>query len=232
VVKDAAGRPYIPGSSLRGKIRSLLEQFSGAAVPSEMVYLSRRKGQEVRIHQSDRPDDDICVLFGRNAGRMERVTGEPLDSHNVSPARLAVFDAPLEMDSISAPMRENLDDELTEVKSENAIDRITSQANPRTLERVPAGARFRVRFIMDVLCDEDAPLFAQLVQGLRLLEDDALGGGGSRGSGRVRLSNLKLIWRNREYYAAGAAEKELIAGADVAALQKLVTDSAMSFVKE
>jgi len=232
VVKDAAGRPYIPGSSLRGKIRSLLEQFSGVAIPSEMVYISRRKGQEVRIHQSDKPDDDICLLFGRNAGRMERVTGEPLDSHNASPARLAVFDAPLEMDSITPPMREHLDDELTEVKSENAIDRITSQANPRTLERVPAGARFRVRFIMDVLCDEDAPLFGQLVQGLRLLEDDALGGGGSRGSGRVRLSNLKLVWRNREYYVSGAAEKELIAGADVAALQKLVTDSAMSFVKE
>jgi CRISPR-associated protein Csm3 len=232
VVKDAHGRPYIPGSSLRGKIRSLLEQFSGAAVPSELVYLSRRKGQEVRIHQSDRPDDDICLLFGRNAGRMERVTGEPLDSHHASPARLAVFDAPLEIDSITPPMRENLDDELTEVKSENAIDRITSQANPRTLERVPAGARFRVRFIMDVLCDEDAPLFGHLVQGLRLLEDDALGGGGSRGSGRVRLSNLKLVWRNREYYASGAAEKELISGADVGALQKLVTESAMSFVKE
>jgi CRISPR-associated protein Csm3 len=232
VVKDALGHPYIPGSSLRGKIRSLLEQFSGAAVPSELVYLSRRKGQEVRIHQSDRPDDDICLLFGRNAGRMERVTGEPVDSHNASPARLAVFDAPLEMESITVSMRENLDDELTEVKSENAIDRITSQANPRTLERVPAGARFRVRFIMDVLCDEDAPLFVQLVQGMRLLEDDTLGGGGSRGSGRVRFAGLKLIWRNREYYASGAPPKELISGADVAALQKLVSESAMSFVKE
>jgi CRISPR-associated protein Csm3 len=186
----------------------------------------------VRIHQSDRPDDDICLLFGRNAGRMERVTGEPVDSHNASPARLAVFDAPLEMESITVSMRENLDDELTEVKSENAIDRITSQANPRTLERVPAGARFRVRFIMDVLCDEDAPLFGQFVQGLRLLEDDALGGGGSRGSGRVRFANLKLIWRNREYYASGGPPKELISGADVAALQKLVAESAMSFVKE
>jgi CRISPR-associated protein Csm3 len=232
VVKDAAGRPYIPGSSLRGKIRSLLEQFSGAAVPADMVYLSRRKGQEVRIHQSDRPDDDICVLFGRNAGRMERVTGEPVDSHHATPARLAVFDAPLEVESITPPMRENLDDELTEVKSENAIDRITSQANPRTLERVPAGARFHVRFVVDLLCDEDAPLFGQLVQGLRLLEDDTLGGGGSRGSGRVRFSNLKLVWRNREYYASGSTEKELIAGADVAGLQKLVQESAMSFVKE
>jgi len=232
VVKDAHGHPYIPGSSLRGRIRSLLEQFSGAVVPSELVYLSRRKGQEVRIHQSDRPDDDICLLFGRNAGRMERVTGEPVDSHNASPARLAVFDAPLEMESITVSMRENLDDELTEVKSENAIDRITSQANPRTLERVPAGARFRVRFIMDVLCDEDAPLFGQLVQGLRLLEDDTLGGGGSRGSGRVRFAGLKLIWRNREYYASGGPPKELISGADVAALQKLVAESGTSFVKE
>src|SRR5512141_1659089 len=189
VVKDAAGRPYIPCSSLRGKIRSLLEQFSGAAVPAEMVYLSRRKGQEVRIHQSDRPDDDICLLFGRNPGRMERVQGGTLETTQATPARLAVFDAPLDPESITAQMRENLDDELTEVKSENAIDRITSQANPRTLERVPAGARFHVRFVVEVLCEEDAPLVSRLLEGLRLLEDDSLGGGGSRGSGRVRFSN-------------------------------------------
>src|SRR5438552_5303404 len=227
VVKDAAGRPYIPGSSLRGKIRSLLEQFSGVAVPSEMVYISRRKGQEVRIHQSDKPDDDICLLFGRNAGRMERVTGEPLDSHNASPARLAVFDAPLEMDSITPPMRENLDDELTEVKSENAIDRITSQANPRTLERVPAGARFRVRMILDVLCEEDKALAARLFEGLRLLEDDALGGGGSRGSGRVRFANLKLSWRGRGFYSSGAEETELAAG-ELGQVQSAVNDSAFA----
>lgn len=75
------------------------------------------------------------------------------------------------------------------MKSENAIDRITSQANPRTLERVPAGARFRTRLVMDVLCEEDAPLFQRVLEGLRLLEDDSLGGGGSRGSGRVSFSN-------------------------------------------
>jgi CRISPR-associated protein Csm3 len=232
VVKDAFGRPYIPGSSLRGKLRSLLEQFSGAAVPAELVYISRRKGQEVRIHQSDRPDDDICLLFGRNAGRMDRVSGDPIEFHNATPARLAVFDAPLEPESITPQMRDNLDDELTEVKSENSVDRITSQANPRTLERVPAGARFRVRFILDVLCEEDAPLFLRLVEALRLLEDDTLGGGGSRGSGRVRFANLKLVWRNRQYYASGAAQKELLAGADLGALQKLATDTGTAFVKE
>src|SRR6202041_248447 len=171
VVKDAQGRPYVPGSSLRGRIRALLEQTTGMAIPSELVYLSKRKGQEVRIHQSDRPDDEICLLFGRNPGRMERVAGESLESAQATPARLAVYDAPLDPDSITAQMRENLDDELTEVKSENAIDRITSQANPRTLERVPAGARFRVRLVLDILCAEDAVLPALLAQGLRLLED-------------------------------------------------------------
>src|SRR5437763_4678058 len=185
VVKDAFGRPYVPGSSLRGKIRSLLEQSSGMAVPAELVYLSRRKGQELRIQQSDRPDDEICLLFGRNPGRMERVEGEAVDAKAGSPARLAVYDAPLDQESITAQMRENLDDEITEVKSENAIDRITAQANPRTLERVPAGARFRVRMVMDILCEPDKELVPRVAEALRLLEDDALGGGGSRGSGRV-----------------------------------------------
>jgi CRISPR-associated protein Csm3 len=219
VVKDAFGLPYIPGSSLRGKIRSLLENAMGLTSPAELVYLSKRRGQEVRIHQSNRPDDEICLLFGRNPGRMERVEGDAIESKSASPARLTVYDAPLEQESITAQMRENLDDEITEVKSENAIDRITSQANPRTLERVPAGARFRVRMILDILCEEDKALVARVIEGLRLLEDDALGGGGSRGSGRVRFSNLKISWRNREFYSAGSAEAELASGADLAHVQ-------------
>ena len=105
VVKDAFGRPYVPGSSLRGKLRSMLEQSSGLATPAELVYLSRRKGQEVRIHQSDRPDDEICLLFGRNPGRMDRVQGEAIDTNHASPARLTVYDAPLDPDSITPQMR-------------------------------------------------------------------------------------------------------------------------------
>jgi CRISPR-associated protein Csm3 len=222
VVKDAFGLPYIPGSSLRGRIRSLLESALGLTAPSELVYLSKRRGQEVRIHQSDRPDDEICLLFGRNPGRVERVEGEPLESNLASPARLAVYDAPLDPESITPQMRENLDDEVTEVKSENAIDRITSQANPRTLERVPAGARFRIRIVLDVLCEEDKALAARVLEGLRLLEDDALGGGGSRGNGRVRFGNLNLVWRSREFYSSGAAESQLASAADLAAVQTLV----------
>ncbi|MCZ2077761.1 MAG: type III-A CRISPR-associated RAMP protein Csm3 [Bryobacteraceae bacterium] len=228
VVKDAFGRPYIPGSSLRGRLRSLLEQSSGMAIPSELVYLSKRKGQEVRIHQSDRPDDVICLLFGRNPGRIERVSGEALESSVATPARLTVYDAPLVPESITVQMRENLDDELTEVKSENAIDRITSQANPRTLERVPAGARFHIRMVLDILCEEDRELLPRLAEGLRLLEDDTLGGGGSRGSGRVHFSGLKMVWRGKEFYSSGAAETELLAGADVPGLQSLANEAGLA----
>jgi CRISPR-associated protein Csm3 len=219
VVKDAFGRPYVPGSSLRGKLRSLLEQSSGQITPSDLVYLSRRRGQEVRIHQSDEPGDEVCLLFGRNPGRTERASGETSESVAATPARLTVYDAPLELDSITESMRENLDDELTEVKSENAIDRLTAQASARTLERVPAGAKFRVRLVLDVLCAEDKELAAKVAEGLRLLEDDALGGGGSRGSGRVKFTGWKATWRPRAYYTSGTAEAAVLEAGTTAELQ-------------
>jgi CRISPR-associated protein Csm3 len=224
VVKDAYGMPYIPGSSLRGRLRSLLEQANGLAVPSELVYLSRRRGQEVRIHQSSDPADEICLLFGRNPGRMDKVQGEAIEG-GATPARLAIYDAPLDPDSITVQMRENLDDEITEIKSENAIDRITAQSTPRTLERVPAGARFKFRLVLDILCEEDKALVTRVAEGLRLLEDDALGGGGSRGSGRVKFSGLNVAWRGRGYYATGAAEASLATGLDAGGLQALVNGS-------
>jgi CRISPR-associated protein Csm3 len=79
--------------------------------------------------------------------------------------------------------------------------------------------------VLDVLCEEDKALAARLIGGLRLLEDDALGGGGSRGSGRVRFANLALTWRGEAFYSTGAAEAELASSADLAAVQSLVNDS-------
>jgi CRISPR-associated protein Csm3 len=204
VVKDAFGRPIVPGSSIRGRLRSLLEHALGLTSPDEMVYLSRRRGQEVRIHQSDRSDDPICLLFGRNPGRMERVKGDAQESRHITPARLAIYDAPLELESITAQMREQLDDELTEVKSENAID------------------RFRVRIVIDLLQEGDQKLVPLVVQGLRLMEDSALGGGGSRGSGRIEFQNIRAVWRSRRYYADGAQEEEVAKAANTEALQQAV----------
>jgi CRISPR-associated protein Csm3 len=219
VVKDAFGKPYVPGSSLRGRLRGLLERAEGLTTPANLIYLSKRRGQEVRIHQSNDPQDAICLLFGRPAGRFDKANGEQLEITTATPSRLTIYDATLDLDSITAQMRENLDDELTEVKSENAVDRITSQANARTLERVPAGAKFHFRAVVDVLGAEEAHLFSKVLEGLRILEDSSLGGGGSRGSGRVRFSGLKLNWRSKDYYAKGSAEIEIAAADNLAALQ-------------
>jgi CRISPR-associated protein Csm3 len=93
---------------------------------------------------------------------------------------------------------------------------------------VPAGARFRVRMVLDILCEEDKALAARVIEGLRLLEDDALGGGGSRGSGRIRFSNLKVTWRNRAFYSSGGEETELASGADLAQVHSLANDGAFT----
>lgn len=111
------------------------------------------------------------------------------------------------------------------MKSETAVDRITAQSNSRTLERVPAGARFTVRMVLDILCPEDTALLTHVIMALRLLEDDALGGGGARGSGRVRFANLKLTWRNKAYYSGGS-ETAVASAATLAEIQAAnLTDS-------
>ncbi len=202
VTKDSFGRPYIPGSSLRGAMRHNLEIALDALKPGEMVTLSRRRGQEIRIHQTDRPDDEICLLFGTSNAM----------------GRLIVADAKLDAESITPQMREYLDEELTEVKSETSIDRLTVQSSSRTLERVPAGARFHTRMIFDVRCEEDKELLPLVFQALRLIEDAGLGGGRSRGSGRVAFSNLKLTWRGKLYYATGSEEKEVLAAENLGAV--------------
>ena len=94
---------------------------------------------------------------------------------------------------------------VTEVKTENAISRANSVANPRQIERVIAGAKFAVRIVYDVTdpaqIQEDLALLAK---GMKLLQMDYLGGHGSRGSGRVSLKNFAL-----ESYGAPADLDEL-----------------------
>ena len=82
---------------------------------------------------------------------------------------------------------------VTDVKTENAISRANSVANPRQIERVIAGAKFGVSIVYDVTdpaqVEEDLSLLAK---GMKLLQMDYLGGHGSRGSGRVSLKNFAL----------------------------------------
>jgi len=173
--------PYIPGSSLKGKVRSLLEWRSGA-VRSEPLGIKDISDR----HPGVKP---ILQLFGVGGG--DQLSDD--QAMEIGPTRLAFWDAPLRRDWVSQIKDRNL--MLTEVKTENRIDRIKGVAeHPRQTERVPEGAEFDFRLSFKVLdVDGDgAVLRRTLFNGLRLLEMDSLGGSGSRGYGKLKLRNMRL----------------------------------------
>ena len=160
--------PMIPGSSLKGKMRSLLaRQYTDTA--------------KLPAHNSD--DDKVRRLFGY---MQEGKSGE---EKKAFPARLLFSDMFLankaELDEIGIP--------LTEVKFENTINRLTAVANPRQIERSVAGSVFDLHLIYNVVKPEEMlEDFTTIGEGLKLLTYDYIGGHGSRGYGRIQFSDLSV----------------------------------------
>ncbi len=153
ILKD--NQPYIPGSSLKGKMRCLLEQVRGC-----------------KLGESE----EVNNLFGfSNVGKSSKIIFR--DSYLI-PESVAEFK------KVGIP--------YTESKTENSIKRVEGTAeNPRTTERVPAGAEFAVEMILNIWDgDNEAELKAMLEEGIRLIENDYLGGSGSRGYGQVKFDVL------------------------------------------
>ena len=186
VIKNpVTGEPYIPGSSLKGKMRSLLEWRAGVVAIAEgkplgfrhLPKLTGTAAQEGRA---------ILKLFGgapEGAGKDDKLVTE------ICPTRLAFWDCALDPAWVKEMGDKNL--LLTETKMENMIDRIAGVAeHPRNTERVPAGARFDFRLTLKVVDGE--ALLDDLLRGLRLLELTGLGGSGSRGYGKLRFTRLTL----------------------------------------
>jgi CRISPR-associated protein Csm3 len=181
VVKNPLdGQPYIPGSSLKGKIRSLLEWQLGLVSltnghPFSFQHLAKNDTGEAR---------DLLRLFGgAPGGEVDNLVKQ------IGPTRIAFWDCALNTEwRRKADSRNVLS---TEAKSENSINRIAGVAeNPRFTERVIAGAEFDFRLSLKVIDGED--LLPLLLRGLKLLELDSLGGSGSRGYGKVALARLML----------------------------------------
>jgi CRISPR-associated protein Csm3 len=181
VIRHAhTGQPYIPGSSLKGKVRSLLEWRSGAVKPEPLgIRDMQERHPQVR---------SILQLFGVGGGD-QLSEAEAMD---LGPTRLAFWDAALQSDW--AERIDAANQMLVEVKTENRIDRIKGVAeHPRQTERVPSGARFDFRLSVKRLdIDGDGiELRRTLLAGLRLLELDSLGGSGSRGYGKVKFTDMR-----------------------------------------
>lgn len=193
VIRDKlTNRPYIPGSSLKGKMRSLTEKYRG-------LPQNRRIGQGF-IHTCDKAEDYVgCAVC--------QVYGVPGELNFGTPTRLVVRDVQMRDESASKLENARTDLPFTEVKVEVSIDRVTSAANPRQMERVPAGAVFGPAELVYGIyngagCDprKDIERLRTLVEGMQLLEDDYLGGLGSRGSGKVRFRNITLTLRSQDRY--------------------------------
>ena len=138
------------------------------------------------------------------------VAGDNKQSH---PSRLIVHDAEMATDADTEeelqkyglsrkmlPDYSNTDLPFTESKTEVSIDRITAKSNPRTFERVPAGAQFKIQLVLNVFDDDNEnELKNSLRRAIALLHDDYLGGQGSRGYGQVKLHFTKAEGETKTY---------------------------------
>ncbi len=187
------GMPYIPGSSLKGKMRSLLEWQYG------LVGVDTSNGEIKSKFIPSSPDNsrlnDIAIVFGVGAN-----LGKEYEHLQPQPVRIKVYDAYPTKDTVKKWEEELGVGLYTEIKTENAIDRITSAANPRQQERVPAGSEFEVEIVYEVFEEEDHKRLKVVFEGMKRLEDNYLGGGGSRGNGRVKFEDIKVSFKSKKFY--------------------------------
>jgi CRISPR-associated protein Csm3 len=215
VIRNPINRhPYIPGSSIKGKLRALLERYlPNIPLNRENKGLYRHECDHIEnwlqaagqnsIQRIGAKDCPICRVFGSTGRKCLIPTNQqPVETTGDNkPARLIVRDSQLSAESVT--LLENIDTGLymTEWKFENGLDRITAAANPRQVERVPAGSRFNFELVYTVENEAQAVEdLKHLAIALAILEDDALGGHGSRGYGKVRFENFQFYYRGIEQY--------------------------------
>jgi CRISPR-associated protein Csm3 len=173
-------QPYIPGSSLKGKMRSLLEWRAGVVGftnggPIKLEHLDK-------LPSAQKQEAEIIIRLFGNAGDTKN---DARKAAEIGITRLSFWDC-----ALNKEWRNHIDANnwlYTEAKSENIIDRIRGTAeHPRQTERVPAGALFDFNLSLKVL-DEGEDYLETVLAGLKLLEHDSIGGSGSRGYGKIKF---------------------------------------------
>ncbi|AWS00436.1 type III-A CRISPR-associated RAMP protein Csm3 [Metallosphaera hakonensis JCM 8857 = DSM 7519] len=213
--------PYIPGSSLKGRIRSLLEVALGLPLySSDGKIWSHTLSRDVRVSLSR--DDKLSVtdfvktlintdldrMFGYGAFPLNEVYKQMSEKESVSlmnsllsvlsPTSLLVEDMFPDREQICQIYNENelvTFEDFMEDKNENRIDRVTSAADPRSVTRVKPGVKFTGTLSL-LVYDKNLPKVKDyldlLVKGMILLEKTYLGASGSRGYGRVKFTNVAV----------------------------------------
>lgn len=177
VVKNPlTNEPYIPGSSLKGKIRTLLEWRLGTITD----------GNPTTVTNSNVENDDYYKI-AKSFGNGKTIKDNDI-AKKVGPTRVSFFDCYL---TNADELRQK--NAMTEEKTEVSIDRFKGTVGgggPRHIERVPAGAEFEFNLTYMIFDENDEKNFNYLALGMKLLEMTALGGSGSRGYGKVEFSDI------------------------------------------
>jgi CRISPR-associated protein Csm3 len=225
IVRNARGEPIIPGSSLKGVMRSNLDAIHHKD-ELKKVIIDKPLGDKKRYGAlvCDKEDCWVCRVFGRPANRPHR-----------EPTRLRVEDCLLDGESVKELGLEDARAAVSVVRTENAILRFFGAANPRRSEYVPAGVRFSFRLLYDVYMPQDPKKGMPLVlEALHHVEDSGIGGSRSRGTGRVKFERLHLYWKSVKHYESGDRNGKLLAGPvdDVAELQKMCREKLSELAQE
>lgn len=177
-------RPIIPGSTLKGKMRTLLAKLRDSS------YV---------LPEPDGDEEVVGRLFGLASTKNDKKT---------VPARLQFADAFVKDESVKKFSQLDTDTYLGEIKAENTINRGTGVANPRQIERVPAGMQFDFRLVYNIEDEKDLEEDMKvLITGFRLLQLDYIGGHGSRGYGRIGFDHFRIRRMNRSTAELSEEEK-------------------------
>lgn len=182
VIKNPAdGYPYIPGSSIKGKMRSLMEWRSGQVKEAPLSWKDWITSQDQKVLT-------ILQLFGVSGSSNLSAS----EAEVLGPARLAFWDCTMNQAWLEDKvMRQNLP--VCEVKSENVINRITGTAqHPRQTERVVPSAVFDFKLSVKCLDGDEDRFVEEALKGMKLLELDGLGGSSSRGYGKIKFEAVRL----------------------------------------
>ncbi|RDD29475.1 type III-A CRISPR-associated RAMP protein Csm3 [Prosthecochloris sp. ZM] len=211
VIKTHLGVPYIPGSSLKGKLRSILAREEGS------LAIKREPGMPSDMTVDS---ENINTIFGKGADKEAEGAQAQKTPEKCLLTRLIVRDALLDTTHFRKhfydiePDDKDFEDDLvsyTEIKTENTINRMTGTAqHPRQLERVPANAEFDFEIIYNIFDEEEKVSHLNaLMQAMRILEDDYLGGSGSRGYGQIGFKGMKYEYKSTDEYKNGNKRKAL-----------------------
>lgn len=189
------GLPYIPGSSIKGKMRFLMEWKLGKVDPS--------KGGAPHSCSPDNGTCPVCRIFG-NADK----------SKEYGPTRLIVSDCRMLLNDEDKEKHRKNKLVYLEDKVENRINRLSGTArDPRHMERVPSGIIFDFGLtykIFEINSNDktdnlDEKNWQEVINALYYLQEDALGGSGSRGYGKIKFTDLKLDDNDVELCWSGAS---------------------------